>query len=395
MICFPMPVARPKLSKLGMAPLICLLFPLLVPASENTRPVTVGVFGLFRPTRIDIVTGQDTIVAILNRSTKIRRVLAGGQRLKVENHKERLKVSLFELDGSLLLAYGADAVRTEETNFTLSVPGRIQRDFFGQVEVIMRRGVLVPRVTVEEESAVLQILRSEMSDGRQMEALKAQAIIVRTYLQTSPGRHRSEGIDFCDTTHCQFFADVAAVGDRFSQAATATRGLVLTFLGKPFQPLYTAACGGQTLAGFTGSNRAERGSGYSYRSVSCNFCADHPLFHWSTTVDMQPLLGVLRREFPRDDPADILARLTQTGEGGDLGALKEATRLSVGRTVGWNVIRSNRYSLEILSNSIRIRGHGSGHNFGLCQAGAIQLARQGKSMREILSFYFPGCSIER
>ena len=77
-----------------------------------------------------------------------------------------------------------------------------------------------------------------------------------------------------------------------------------------------------------------------------------------------------------------------------MGALKQATRIRVGRVLGWNVIRSNRYSIELQSDSVKIRGHGSGHNFGFCQAGAIELSKQGKSMSEILSFYFPGSRIE-
>ena len=109
---------------------------------------------------------------------------------------------------------------------------------------------------------------------------------------------------------------------------------------------------------------------------------------------MQELLRALKGSYPKD-LSRTLARLTEPGEAGDLGALKQAIRISVGRVLGWNIIRSNRYSIEIRSNSINIKGHGSGHNFGLCQAGAIEMARQGKAMTEILSFYFPGCRIEQ
>jgi stage II sporulation protein D len=225
------------------------------------------------------------------------------------------------------------------------------------------------------------------------EALKTQAILVRSYLRTATGRHRKDGYDFCDTTHCQFFTDFKTVDDRFRQAAVATRGLVLTFLGKPFQPLYTAACGGRTLAGFAEKSQTKQGSEYPYRSVSCSFCARHPLFEWETTVAAKELLRALKEESFKD-PGEVIVSLAKPGESGELGALKQATRIRVGRVLGWNVIRSNRYSMELHSDSVRIRGHGSGHNFGLCQAGAIEMSRQGKSMSEILSFYFPGSRIE-
>ena len=91
--------------------------------------------------------------------------------------------------------------------FTLSVPGRIRRDFFGRLELKARDGLLLPRITVQEESAVHQILQSEMADVQQTEALRAQAVLVRGYLRTSKGRHQKDGYDFCDTTHCQFFTE--------------------------------------------------------------------------------------------------------------------------------------------------------------------------------------------
>jgi len=377
----------------GIVLLICLSSAVPVLSKESSNPVTVAVFGLFRPQRVDITTPQDAIVSMQNGAVIVKQVLAGGQRLQVENRGEQLQINLFEHNGRLLRTHSADAVRTEETICTLSVPGRIQRDLSGRLEVVARRSRLLPRVTVQEEVAVPQILRSEMADGQQLEALKVQAVLVRSYLRTSAGRHRKDGYDFCDTTHCQFFTDFKTVDDRFSQAAIATRGLVLTFLGKSFQPLYTAACGGRTLAGFADSSQTKLGEDYPYRSVSCSFCVRHPLCDWETTVTTQELLRALKEESARD-PSEIMASLAEPGEAGELGALKQATRIRVGRVLGWNVIRSNRYSIELHSNSVKIRGHGSGHNFGLCQAGAIEMSRQGKSMTEILHFYFPGSRIE-
>jgi len=375
---------------------LLILLSSLTPASASggAYSATVRVFSLFHPICIEMETQQETIVSIQNGAIETRRVLVEGQRLQVERLGERLKVRFFERHGRLLHTNQAESVRTQESACILSVPGRIQRTFFGSVEVVLRRGLLLPRITVQEEFAVQQILRSEMAGGQQPEALKAQAILVRTYFRTSTGRHQKDGYDFCDTTHCQFFTGFMTADNRFRQAAMATRGLVLTFLGKSFQPLYTAACGGRTLSEFADRNGPAHGSGYPYRAVSCSFCAGHPLFEWETTVDTQALLRALKQA-SRADPSETLARLTEPGEAGTLGALKQATRISAGRVLGWNIVRSNRYSVEIGSNSVKIRGHGSGHNFGLCQVGAIEMSRQGKTMMEILSFYFPACRIAR
>jgi stage II sporulation protein D len=386
-------IARQQFNKLGILLLTCLSLRAAIPARDSSHAVTVAVFGLFRPERVDVTTPHNAVVSIRSGSDEVRRVLGSGQRLQVECRGEQLEIKVLEHDQRLLLAYSADAVRTEETVCTLSVPGRIQRDFSGRLEVVVRRRRLLPRVTVQEEVAIQQILRAEMPGAQELEALKAQAILVRSYLRTATRRHQNDGYDFCDSTHCQFFTDFKTADDRFRQAAIATRGLVLTFLGKPFQPLYTAACGGQTLARFADNNQAKLGEDYPYRSVSCSFCARHPLFEWETTIAKQELLRALKGESARD-PSEIIASLAEPGEAGELGALKQATRMRVGRVLGWNVIPSNRYSIELQSDSVKIRGHGSGHNLGFCQAGAIELSKQGKSMSEILSFYFPGSRID-
>jgi len=285
-------------------------------------------------------------------------------------------------------------VHAEESLCTLNVPGRIQRQFFGGIEITVARGHLLPVILVAEELAVEQILRSEMADAQEVETLKAQAIVIRSYLRTSIRRHRKEGYDFCDTTHCQFFTAFTEERDRFQRAASDSRGLILTFLGKPFEPLYTAACGGQTLEGFALGDGSKRVSGYPYRAVACNFCSNHPLFSWETSVEKDKLLRALKGSDDQE-PSRILESLAQPGDDVELRELRQRIRLQVGRCLGWNIIRSNRYTIETTVEDARIKGKGSGHNFGFCQAGAIELGRRGKSMTDILNFYFPGCTIAR
>jgi stage II sporulation protein D len=65
-------------------------------------------------------------------------------------------------------------------------------------------------------------------------------------------------------------------------------------------------------------------------------------------------------------------------------------RFAVDRALGWNKIRSDLYDLRNDGDHILFSGRGSGHGVGLCQAGAEEMARQGKDYKQILNFYFPG-----
>ena len=79
-----------------------------------------------------------------------------------------------------------------------------------------------------------------------------QAVVARTYAVAHLGRHRAEGFDFCDSTHCQLYQPARRQTSRFASAAEAaasrTRGQILTFDGRAADTLFHADCGGRTAA---------------------------------------------------------------------------------------------------------------------------------------------------
>jgi stage II sporulation protein D len=82
------------------------------------------------------------------------------------------------------------------------------------------------------EQYVAAVLAGESIGFRSEQAMQAMAVAARTYAVRFEGRHKSEGYDFCDTTHCQ---DVrfSAVTERMRRAAEATEGELLWFAGAP------------------------------------------------------------------------------------------------------------------------------------------------------------------
>ncbi len=65
-------------------------------------------------------------------------------------------------------------------------------------------------------------------------------------------------------------------------------------------------------------------------------------------------------------------------------------RFAVGRTLGWNTLRSDRYEIDNREGRISFHGAGEGHGLGLCQYGADEMGLEGHTYREILAFYYPG-----
>jgi peptidoglycan hydrolase-like amidase len=192
-------------------------------AAAMAATVKIGVFGLFHPAQLDVraVAGYPLVVEANGESKNVAR----GETIHLHT---RMRAS--GRAGSM-------------TVFVLSVPGKIQREFFGRLEIKEHGAWLVPVVEMDRETAVASITGSELP-AMPAEAMKAQAVAARSFLAAAKGRH--EGFDFCDTTHCQFLRGRPAAASRASLAAEATKGIAIEYQGKAVLALYSANCGGHT-----------------------------------------------------------------------------------------------------------------------------------------------------
>jgi stage II sporulation protein D len=340
-----------NLRRWSLVALLCAL-PLTAAASS----VRVGVFGLFHPRELTVrpVPGA-TLEVQAGRETF---VLFGAQRA-------RLRISGKYVECRI----GDRTVRASSVSFSpreaqspdllLSVPGRIERRFRGSLEVTAAKRELAPAVSMDLEVAVASAVASESPPGASLEALKAQAVVTRSYYVATRGRHA--GFDFCDTTHCQFLRQPPGPAHPASLAAAATEGLVLAWRDAPLAALFSANCGGRTRT------LAELGiptDGYPYYSVECPSCrAASPA--WEAQLDLK-------------DAQPLLA-----------GKNLEQSRLELGRKLGWGVIPGSNFEARREGGKFVIHGRGAGHGLGLCQTGAAAMAAEGASFRQILARYFP------
>lgn len=80
----------------------------------------------------------------------------------------------------------------------------------------------------------------------ELEALKAQAVAARTYAARNMNQFGTEGYDICPGPACQAYLGFSGEDALSTQAVKQTKGLIITFEGKPIDALYTATCGGET-----------------------------------------------------------------------------------------------------------------------------------------------------
>jgi stage II sporulation protein D len=265
-----------------------------------------------------------------------------------------------------------------------------------------RAGRVLVTVTMPLEEYVAAVLMAESGDFENAESQKAMAVVARTYAMRFLGQHAKEGFDFCDTTHCQVFgwkgANAAVRG-----AVNATRGEMLRFDGKLAQTFYHQNCGGTTAAAREAWPTVTEAYLTSHED---RYCAARGVLKWESAIGVADLDRALRAagiaapagwsaiEIVSRSESGRAQRLKLSGGSGGGAAVSASTfRFAVDRELGWNKIRSDLYDVRNVGGQIIFSGRGSGHGVGLCQAGAEEMAREGKSYREILSFYYPGTEI--
>jgi len=265
-----------------------------------------------------------------------------------------------------------------------------------KVEISAQNGALHVIASLPVEDYVAAVLQGETGGNMPIEALKALAVSIRSYTSRFRERHKDDNFDFCDTTHCQFLR--LEVQPAVSAAVQATAGELLWDRGTPLAAYYHKDCGGQTEAAATvwPDQKAE-----ALISHEDNYCV-HVTQPWHSEFAQADLERVLSRAGLRvptgwnriavsERTPSGRARTLQFGIGNSAGVPISASsfRFAVGRTLGWNILKSDWYDVTVRAGRFIFNGRGVGHGVGLCQTGAAEMARQGKSYREILAFYYP------
>jgi SpoIID/LytB domain protein len=250
-------------------------------------------------------------------------------------------------------------------------------------------------VVLPIETYVARVLAGEALPGSEPAALETLAIAIRTYALENRGRHRGDGFDLCDQTHCQVMRTSNAATEK---AALTTASQVLLYKGQLATVYYSASCGGRTEKP---SNVWPGSEDPPYLpSRRDDGCDGFP--EWSTELsvaDLQRALraagftGVLRTlKIAERNESGRAARIALDGmtpteiSGQDL-------RAAVGRTLGWQYLQSAAFQLKRSGNAFRFSGHGNGHGVGLCVIGSAKLAETGETAGQILERYFPGTTI--
>jgi stage II sporulation protein D len=205
-------------------------------------------------------------------------------------------------------------------------------------------------------------------------------------------------------------------------AIQRTRGAILLADANLVEGYYSSTCGGHTSRIDAVWSKPFEPYLHGVRDAldaRGTFCAHSPHFRWTEAwsgAEMESLLAsTLPAELglPADQPIGRLVDLRTAGRSasGRVEVLEVETSERVyvvrGDRIRWvlrrrggSILRSILLNLEVERQGDRIvrviaRGGGNGHGVGMCQNGALEMARRGYDRAAILEHYFPGTTLRR
>ncbi|MBQ7817368.1 MAG: stage II sporulation protein D [Oscillospiraceae bacterium] len=254
---------------------------------------------------------------------------------------------------------------------------------------------------LELEQYVLGVVMAEMPAEFEEEALKAQAVVARTYaLRRLNRQDRHEDVAICtDSNCCQAYVskeDYLQKGETVSglekiiRAVEATKGQVLIYDGELIEATYFSCSGGRTEDAV-----AVWGEVIPYLQAVDSPGEENAVQYWNevhfTAEEFEKTLGrklsgspeswLGRRTFTPGDGVQtmVIGGITYTGT-----YLRDLLELN-----------STAFMMTAENGGITVETLGKGHRVGMSQYGADAMARNGSNYEEILMHYYQGTRIDK
>lgn len=272
------------------------------------------------------------------------------------------------------------------------------KSYRGVIEITpAEKGVLVVN-ELPLEDYLVGLINCEISSQWPIEAIKAQAVIARSYAIYQKAARGNAPYHLESSVMDQVYDGCDIEDSRAARGVKETAGEVLTYNNAVIQAFYHSNCGGHTEA-----SENVWGIALPYLSgVDCTYCLSAPSVRWEQTIPLKKLESLLRSAgYQVSAVKDI-----KPGSRNKSGRLEDVTLVSAKgqlvvsavnfrKAIGYTVIKSTNFSLRIDGDEALFSGTGYGHGVGLCQWGAKQRASDGFDYREILSYYYPGTRLEK
>ncbi len=284
---------------------------------------------------------------------------------------------------------------------------------------------------IEFDDYLAGVLPYEIGPNSPLEALKAQAVIARTWGIFNSDRFNMDKYHLCISTQCQVYKPSKFTNKKVQKAIEATSNLILTYRNQPINAFYHGSNGGVSAT----AGESWQIQDYSYfnsiidgskslnkifklpitnKSDLNNFLdfdkeqfygSNHSLFRWNKEISSREIKEKLIKNKLININDDVLdLNSIERGSSGRVTKLEIQTdkvnksivlvKDDIRRVL--NFLPSNLFTINKLSDDLwLLRGGGFGHGVGLSQSGAIEMAKLGFSYKQILNHYYRDAKLKK
>ncbi len=258
------------------------------------------------------------------------------------------------------------------------------REYDDDLAVVTQNGYLQLINKINIEKYITGVIETEGGSSAPIEFYKAQAILIRTYAIKNIYRHSGSGYSLCDATHCQAYKGKSSHNNLIYLAAEKTKGMVLTDKNNNLITTpYHSNCGGMTSSA---SGVWQKNLPYLV-TVKDPFCLQGNNARWIRKITVPDWEQYLRRiGINIENPYSYDYTFNQQARKKYYHFDSQQILLTRIRD-DWS-LKSTYFSIKRDGDTLIFEGKGFGHGVGLCQEGAMEMARVGYTYTDILHFYF-------
>ena len=242
---------------------------------------------------------------------------------------------------------------------------------------------------------LIGVVSSEMPASFNLEALKAQSVLARTYALKA----KQTGKKLTDTVSTQSYIDIDQMKNKWENsfntyynkiknAVENTNGEYLSYNGNYIEALYHSTNNGKTE-----SSLDVFGNYYPYLiSVSSEYDKNASSYLRTINMPLDTISNKLGLNLNNDSVISILSYT----DGGNIKEININGNNFSGKKVRELLgLRSADFDISISDNNANITTRGYGHGVGMSQYGANGMANAGYSYKDILSHYYPGTTLTK
>ena len=284
------------------------------------------------------------------------------------------------------------SVNTERFNIDNTSTNNTTNSSVSKITVYRSNGSVI---NLNMTDYLIGVVSSEMPASFNLEALKAQSVLARTYALKA----KQTGKKLTDTVSTQSYIDIDQMKNKWGNsfntyynkiknAVENTNGEYLSYNGNYIEALYHSTNNGKTE-----SSLDVFGNYYPYLiSVSSEYDKNASSYLRTINMPLDTISNKLGLSLNNDSVISILSYT----DGGNIKEININGNNFSGKKVRELLgLRSADFDISISDNNANITTRGYGHGVGMSQYGANDMANAGYGYKDILSHYYPGTTLTK